>query len=64
MEDEETLQAAAVVGNATNAVQNRVDDLFTNGVVATSVVVCGVLFASDQLLRMKELLVCSGTDFV
>jgi hypothetical protein len=36
----------------------------TNGVMASSVVVCGILFAGDQLLRMKKLAVSSGPDFV
>jgi methylmalonyl-CoA mutase cobalamin-binding subunit len=64
VEDEETLEAAAVVGNVANAVQNWVDELAANGVTATSVVVGGVLFAGDQLLRIEKLLVWSSTNFV
>lgn len=64
VEDEETLEAAAIVRNAADAIQNRVDDLLSDGVVPAGVVVGRVFFAGDQLLRMEELLVCPGADLV
>ena len=42
VEDEEALEAGAVVRDAAQAVQHRVDDLFADCVVATSVVVRGI----------------------
>ncbi len=36
----------------------------TNSVMASSVVVGGILLAGDQLLRMEKLAVSSGPDFV
>jgi hypothetical protein len=64
VEDQEALQSGAVVGNAADAIQHRVDDLLADGVVAASVIVGCVLFAGDQLLGVEELLVCAGADLV
>jgi hypothetical protein len=64
VEDEKTLQAAAVVGNAADAVQHRVDDLLSDRVVSTSVVVRRIFLAGDELFRMEELFVCPGADLI
>ena len=55
MEDKETLKTGTVVGQLTDSVEHIVDDLLADGVVATSVVVCRVFFASDELLGVVEL---------
>jgi hypothetical protein len=39
VEDEETLQSRAVVGNAADLVQDLVNELLSDGVVATGIVV-------------------------
>ena len=64
VEDEETLEAGALVGQLPNPVQHQVDDLLADGVVAPGVVVGGVLFASHQLLWVEQLPVCSSPDLV
>jgi hypothetical protein len=64
VEDEETLQARAVVGNAADLVQDLVDELLSDGVVATGVVVRGILLACDHLLRVEEGAVRAGADLV
>jgi len=64
VEDHETLEASAVVGELADAVEGEVDDLLANGVVATGVVVGSVFFTRDQLLRMKQLAVGASADFV
>merc|ERR1719310_1341881 len=64
VEDEEALEAGAVVRELADAVEDKVDDLLANGVVATGVVVGGVLLARDQLLRVVELAVGAGADLV
>ena len=64
MEDEEALQAGALVGQLADPVEDEVDDLLADGVVAAGVVVGGVLLAGDQLLGVEELAVGSGSDLV
>ena len=64
VEDEEALQAGAVVGELADAVEDGVDDLLSDGVVAAGVVVGGVLLAGDDLLGMVELAVGAGPDLV
>ena len=64
VEDEETLEAGALVGQLPNPVQHQVDDLLADGVVAPGVVVGRVLLASDQLLRMEQLAICSSADLI
>jgi hypothetical protein len=53
MEDEETLETSALVSQLSDAVQNQINNLFADGVVATGVVVGSIFLSSDQLLRMK-----------
>ena len=49
MEDEESLESSAGLGELPYSVQNQVDNLLADGVVAPGVVVSCVLLASDQL---------------
>ena len=60
MEDEETLETGARVDELPDPVENQVDDLLPDGVVASSVVVGGVLLAGDQLLGVEQLPVGAG----
>mmetsp|Transcript_9445 Transcript_9445/g.15172 ORF Transcript_9445/g.15172 Transcript_9445/m.15172 type:complete len:464 (-) Transcript_9445:98-1489(-) len=64
MEDKETLESSTVVGELADTVQNKVDNLLSDGVVATGIVVGGVLLSRDDLLGMVELGVLSSADFV
>ena len=64
MEDEESLQPGALVGQLANAVQNQVDNLLADRVVAARVVVGRILFAGDQLLRVEQLAVRAGADLI
>ena len=45
MEDEESLETGALVSGLADAVENKVDDFFADGVVAASVVIGSVFFA-------------------
>jgi len=47
-----------------NPVKNKINDLFANSVMATSVVVRCVLLSSDQLLRVEKLPVSSSADLI
>ena len=64
MEDEEALQTSALVRQLTESVEDEVDDLLADGVVAAGVVVGGVLLPRHQLLGMEQLPVGSGADLI
>ena len=64
MEDEEALEAGAVVSQLPDPVQHQVDNLLADSVVSASVVVGCVLLARDHLLGMEELPVRPGPDLV
>ena len=64
VEDEESLKTGAVISQLSEAVQAQVDDLLTDGVVTTGEVVGGILLTGDQLFRVEELTVGTGTDLV
>jgi hypothetical protein len=64
MEDKESLKSRAVIRHLADLVYNGIDDILSNGVVTTSVVICSILLSRDDGLRMVQLTVCSGTDRV
>merc|ERR1712142_260556 len=64
VEDEEALQAGALVSQLADPVENKVDDLLADGVVPSGVVVGGVFLAGDQLLGVEQLAVGAGADLV
>ena len=64
MEDKESLKSGTVVGKLSDAVQDGVNNLLSNGVVTTGVVVGGILLSRDDLLRVVKLGVGSSADFV
>lgn len=53
-----------MISQLANSVQDKVDNLLSNGVMSTSVVVGGILFSSDQLFRVEQLAVSSSSDFI
>jgi len=64
VEDEESLQTSALVSKLAHSVQDQVDDLFADRLVASGEVVGSVLFAGDQLLGVVELSVGAGPDLI
>lgn len=64
VEDQETLETSAAIGNAADAVQDLVDQLLADGVVATSVVVGGILLAGDHLLGVEQRAVGTSADLI
>uniref|UniRef100_T1DPG7 Putative secreted protein n=1 Tax=Anopheles aquasalis TaxID=42839 RepID=T1DPG7_ANOAQ len=64
VEDQEALQARALIGQLADAVQHNVDDFLSDGVVATGVVVGGILLSGDQLFRVEQLAVGSGAHLI
>ena len=64
MEDEESLKTSALLRQLADSVQDQVNDLLANGVVATGVVVGSIFLSSDQLLGMEKLTVGSHPDLI
>jgi hypothetical protein len=64
VEDHESLKTSAVVSQLSHAVKDKVNNLLSDGVVTTGVVVGGILLTRDQLLRVVELSVGTSADLV
>ena len=64
MEDEESLESSALVGQFPDPVQTEINNLFANGVVTTSVVVGSILLSGDELFGVEELSVGSTPYFI
>jgi hypothetical protein len=64
VEDEEALETSAVVGDAADLVEDLVDHLLSNGVVTTSIVVRGILLASDHVLGVEKTTVGTSADLI
>ena len=50
--------------NTTHTVNDTINELFADGVVATSVVVRRILLATDQELRVEQVLILAGADLI
>jgi len=64
VEDAEALETSAVISELSDSVQDEVDDFLTNGVVSSGEVVGGIFLSGDQLFRVEQLSVGSGSDFI
>ena len=64
MEDEESLQAGALLRLLPQPLEHEVDDLLADGVVASCVVVRRVLLPGHQLLGVEERAINSRPGFV
>ena len=64
VEDEETLETSALIGELSDSVEAEINDFFTNGVMSSGEVVGSVFFTGDELLWMEELSVGSGSDLI
>jgi len=64
VEDKESLETSALIGELSDSVEAEVNNLLTDGVVTTGEVVGGILLTRDELLGVEELSVGSGTDFI
>merc|ERR1719407_351389 len=53
-----------ITGELTDAVEDKIHNLFANSIVATCKVVGRILLASDQLLWVEELAVCAGAYLI
>jgi len=64
VEDKETLESGTVVTHLADLVHYGIDDILTDGVVTTGVVIGSIFLSIDDSLRVVELTVLSGTDRV
>jgi hypothetical protein len=64
VEDEETLETSALIGELSDSVKAEIDDFLTNGVMSSGEVVGGIFFTGDELLWMEELSVSSGSNLI
>jgi len=64
VEDQETLQTRAVVGDTSDLVQNLINELLSDSVVTTSIVVRRVLLSGNHLFWVEKTAVGSGADLV
>jgi len=64
VEDEESLETSALIGELSDSVEAEVNNLLTDGVVTTGEVVGGILLTRDELLGVEKLSVGAGTDFI
>jgi len=64
VEDEESLKTGTLVSQFPDPIQTKIDDLLSDGVVTSSVVIGGIFLSSDELFRMEELSVGSSPYFI
>ena len=64
VEDQEPLKTGAIVCNSANFIQDLIDQLFSNSVVATSIVVGGIFLSCDQHLGVEEGAISARADLV
>ena len=64
VEDEETLETSALIGELSDSVEAEINDLLTNGVVTSGEVVGGILLTGDELLGMEQLSVGTSSDLI
>ena len=60
VEEQKSLKTSTLVSKLPDPVQDEVNNLLADGVVAPGVVVGGVLLPIDQLLRVEQLAVCAS----
>ena len=64
VEEQEALETGALIGQLADTIKDQVDELLADGVVTTGVVVGGIFLAGDQLFRVEELTVGTGTHLI
>jgi len=64
VEDEETLETSALIGELSDSVEAEINDFFTDGVMSSGEVVGSIFFTGDELLWVEQLSVGSGSDLI
>ena len=64
VEDKESLETSALIGELSDSVEAEINNFLTDGVVTTGEVVGGILLTGDKLLWVEELSVGAGSDLI
>ena len=64
MEKKESLKTSTLISQFSDSVQNKINNLLSNGVVTSSVVVGSILLTIDQLFRVVQLPVGSNSGLI
>ena len=64
VEDQESLETSALIGKLADPIEDEINNLLSDGVVTTSVVVSSIFLASDKLLRMEQLTVGTSANLI
>jgi len=64
VEDKETLETSALIGELSDSVEAEINDLTTDGVMSSGEVVSGIFLSGNELLGVEKLSVGSGSDLI
>ena len=64
VEDKESLETSALIGELSDSVEAEINNLLTDGVVTTGEVVSGIFLTGDELLWVEELSVGASSDLI
>jgi hypothetical protein len=64
VKDKETLESGTVISKLADTVQDGVNNLLSDGVVTTGVVISGIFLSTNDLLGVVKLGISSSADFV
>jgi len=64
VEDQESLETSALIGELSDSVEAEINNLLTDGVVTTGEVVSGIFLTGDELLGVEELSVGASSDLI
>ena len=64
VEDKETLETCALIGELSDSIEAEINDFLTNGVMSSGEVVGGIFLSGDELLWMEELSVGTGSNLI
>ena len=64
VEDKESLETSALIGELSDSVEAEINNLLTDGVVTTGEVVSGIFLTGDELLWVEKLSVGASSDLI
>jgi hypothetical protein len=64
VEDEESLESSATISNFSDSLKGNINELLSNGVVTTSVVVGSIFLSRKELVGIEKLSISSASHFV
>jgi len=62
--DQETLKTSTVVSKLSDTVKDKINNFLADGVVTTGIVVGSIFLTRDELFRVIELTVGTGSDLI